>query len=761
MQMPEQRTIRVFLSTVSDEFRVYRDQLRSDLTRPNVEVKVQEDFKDLGGVTLENLDAYIKACDAVIHLLGDMTGAAAGTFSTRAILDEYPDLLGKLPPLAEAVEKGIPISYTQWEAWLALYHDKALLIAKADNAAPRGPAYAPTDASCAAQQAHLARLAAVERYPGSVFMSPDNLASQIAYTKILDLLARAQSTSDHFSGNDVAKILGPPVMMALGTLLTWLTARQSAALGSALTALLSILGGISALAISLIYGRYFGILGATKGSPERESYVRLRASLAKGGIAARLYADRLTRFIDAVDRFFGDAGMANRSLFPHAFGLKKPAALWTPRAFDRCLFLALVYPIATIFIIWALSGHAAQAESALGLEANLSGWSRCLIAACAAFQGFMIWSLSRRKRQKSVAWNYAAVAMDTRVAASIDAVIVVGAVAGAAALTVLFGSAGAGALAFGIAVVAAVARAGRVAGAMAVAVAIPVAIALAFGLGGAPQSTVAVAAAIAAASGLGILLLCAIAIKLEALGVFFLLFIPAAIVACLVGVGLLLPLTTWPHIGPLLLFQGLLTLINAPFNWASIGMTRALLRRGLELGGVWPYFLALADAILAALIVALLALVMVITVQGFNGLVANGGSAPFMPLDQLLDGIAENPAAAEYWWIYALLLASMIPSLINLMIGGASLIGGAPGIPSLILRFMPKARAVPAFDRTWIAVVLTLQTFLGAILGAGAGAFLVVVLTVYVMPHAGLSLLEQARTVAALDLPMRVYQFFD
>jgi hypothetical protein len=39
---------KIFLSTVSDEFRAYRDQLRSDLTRPNVEVKVQEDFKDQG-----------------------------------------------------------------------------------------------------------------------------------------------------------------------------------------------------------------------------------------------------------------------------------------------------------------------------------------------------------------------------------------------------------------------------------------------------------------------------------------------------------------------------------------------------------------------------------------------------------------------------------------------------------------------------------------------------------------------------------------
>jgi hypothetical protein len=49
----------IFLSTVSDEFLAYRDQLRSDLTRHNVEVKVQEDFNDLGGDTLDKLDVYI------------------------------------------------------------------------------------------------------------------------------------------------------------------------------------------------------------------------------------------------------------------------------------------------------------------------------------------------------------------------------------------------------------------------------------------------------------------------------------------------------------------------------------------------------------------------------------------------------------------------------------------------------------------------------------------------------------------------------
>jgi hypothetical protein len=45
--------VNIFLSAVSDEFLAYRDQLRTDLTRHNVEVKVQGDFKDTGGTTLD------------------------------------------------------------------------------------------------------------------------------------------------------------------------------------------------------------------------------------------------------------------------------------------------------------------------------------------------------------------------------------------------------------------------------------------------------------------------------------------------------------------------------------------------------------------------------------------------------------------------------------------------------------------------------------------------------------------------------------
>jgi hypothetical protein len=91
-------SVKIFLSTVSDEFRLYRDWLRKDLTRHNVEVGVQEDFKDLGRGRLDELDTYIAACDAVVHLVGDMTGAAPGKRDVGALLAKYSGLTGDLPP---------------------------------------------------------------------------------------------------------------------------------------------------------------------------------------------------------------------------------------------------------------------------------------------------------------------------------------------------------------------------------------------------------------------------------------------------------------------------------------------------------------------------------------------------------------------------------------------------------------------------------------------------------------------------------------
>jgi hypothetical protein len=181
----------------------------------------------------------------------------------------------------------------------------------------------------------------------------------------------------------------------IGAVIGWLPGGLTSAIGSPLAVLLTAVGGISGLAFSLMYKRYIGVLGAgggRKGYPARDAYEGLRASLSGGNLASRLYADWLTKFLDVVDRFFGDAGKAGQTLFPRAFGLKTPAPLWTAPAFDRCLLLALIYPIVTIFVIWAVSGHVGSAGGALQLSPDISGWRRGISAGGVGISVLIVWN---------------------------------------------------------------------------------------------------------------------------------------------------------------------------------------------------------------------------------------------------------------------------------------------------------------------------------------------------------------------------------
>jgi len=439
-----------------------------------------------------------------------------------------------------------------------------------------------------------------------------------------------------------------------------------------------------------------GYGGGRKGYLARDRYDRLRESLSGGNLASRLCSDWLARFLDEVDRFFGDASMADRTLFAHAFGLETPVPLWTASAFDRCLSLALIYPIAAIFVIWVVSGHVGPAEIPLGLQAYTAAWQRELAAGLIGFSVPLF-----HRSLMFILWQVAI------------------AFAGAVTFAVAFANAGAFAVA------------GVVAGAFVVAGAVTISNDL--------------------------------AVQNHRQGIFLLLFLFAAIIACLGAAALLSHFETWVLIGPLLLFLGLLTLLNAPFDWISLGMTRALLRRGLELGGWWPYLLALADGLAAAAIVVPLSIAMVIGVQAFDHLAEFGGGPDkrVLPLAPLLDGIAANPWAPTYWWVYALLLSTMIPSLISLMIGGASLFRGIPGLAALLLRVIPADKAaMPMSDRAWLALVLTCQVFAGAFLGMAAQALLAIGVISYILPWLGLGLLDTAREVAAFDLPTRMLRLW-
>jgi hypothetical protein len=186
-------SVKLLLSCVSDEFAAYRDALRGALTRPNVEVKVQEDFKALGGDTLNMLEEYIEQCDAVVHFVGEMTGSTPAASSVDDLLRRRPELEARLS------EKGLDrdalksLTYTQWEAWLAIGLDKNLLIVEPAEGVTRGPDYSASPASRVAQAQHLDRLGAIDRYPRSPFKSADNLVAQIFGSVVIDALVKASA----------------------------------------------------------------------------------------------------------------------------------------------------------------------------------------------------------------------------------------------------------------------------------------------------------------------------------------------------------------------------------------------------------------------------------------------------------------------------------------------------------------------------------------------------------------------------------------
>jgi hypothetical protein len=186
--------VQLFLSTVSAEFLSYRDALRPKLQRPNVTIHVQEDFIPTGTETLDKLDLYIRDCDAIVHLVGDRTGAWAEAPTLQTVKARYPDLVERLPVLKHSIETGEPpLSFTQWEAYLAVYHRKPLVIAVAAPRAPRDGNLAIDPQLRAAQQAHLERLRQLGRYPEITFTDKNDLIAEVLCSTVLDLLVKAES----------------------------------------------------------------------------------------------------------------------------------------------------------------------------------------------------------------------------------------------------------------------------------------------------------------------------------------------------------------------------------------------------------------------------------------------------------------------------------------------------------------------------------------------------------------------------------------
>jgi tetratricopeptide (TPR) repeat protein len=189
--MPE-TTVNIFISAVSDEFASYRKALYKFMDGRGATVKIQERFVQNGHPTLSLLNSYIAKCDAVIHLVGDRTGKSdkhgiPGPENLKSLFDKLPDLLSRLGLTQSDLGS---ISYTQWEALLAIYHNKPLFIAKPKEKARRDNPPLEGEAreyQRNLQSQHLKRLRRLERHVAFEFINRFELVTHIQ-TNVSEIL---------------------------------------------------------------------------------------------------------------------------------------------------------------------------------------------------------------------------------------------------------------------------------------------------------------------------------------------------------------------------------------------------------------------------------------------------------------------------------------------------------------------------------------------------------------------------------------------
>ena len=514
----------------------------------------------------------------------------------------------------------------------------------------------------------------------------------------------------------------------------------------------------------LVFRHYHAILGGegiARGS-RRQAYDDLRESLTAGGTPARLYANWLERALHLVEDFFGEAHATERSSLQQVIGLSRPAALWTAPALDRCILFAFIYPQALLFLGWLMSGRAGRAEIVLGLVSEADPLRRYIAMAalaigaiayakcCKVIRCNPLHQPAPIRRLRFGLWFLALAAGGLITDAFLGhgpsavggAVIVsssvVGAVAGDVLLAMLSGS---------------------------VAALVGIFVSLHFG-----TFAAGIAASMAcAAIGFGATAFGGkdsgwqrLRMRLRFNYVFWWIFLAVSI-AVYIGLARWLPQSpAWPVIGPILLFYGLLPALNAPFLWFSVGLTRALLWLGIERKGWWPYFYALIDAAAAVLVMMLLVGVMVVAIQTLNLMAVKGGGEAILPVAPLLhavfNSLKENSFEPEHWWAYTLLVSGMIPSLINLTIGGFSLLRGIPIVSKHLYAYLPGDHNVAPQTRHWISLVLAVQVMAGACL-AFAAQFILLPWWIfgYVLPGLGFGVLKFALGIEAFDLPQRIF----
>jgi hypothetical protein len=121
----------------------------------------------------------------------------------------------------------------------------------------------------------------------------------------------------------------------------------------------------------------------------------------------------------------------------------------------------------------------------------------------------------------------------------------------------------------------------------------------------------------------------------------------------------------------LILFIGVLPLINGLADFASTGLTRHLLRRSLRTSGRWE---AAADLIGGAAICLLLGCAIIAFIE-FTPLVDQTRLAN---LPQIFADLADPATRGQYWWLLVMLASTLIPTALHLHLALATAVRYVP-----------------------------------------------------------------------------------
>ena len=364
---------------------------------------------------------------------------------------------------------------------------------------------------------------------------------------------------------------------------------------------------------------------------------------------ATIYGDYLNRALDRVDRWL------TPSVAPSSEASQRAARRpWSWPLMDVALRLALVYPLLSLILGWVIGGFDGRIGD-FQITPQGRAWERLSVFAiysCVAFASFRFFS------DRSIYLKYHYLNLDILASAilAVFGLFILGASAGFGAFIIIVSIGFYGVLSISFTTIASLLIsyfwlyeniqaillsffAGLI---LAIALALPVAL-------------------IAQRSRYG---LSAYFILISFLVAALSFIIPAA--------------SPLPHAShALVLLAALLPLLNAMFDFFSIGLTRWLLRRGANTGGRGALFWALADLAAAAVLFALLGVTLITYVEWLNERML----APLVDFAALFADIRGEPRA--YWWLYVTIFTTLLPTLAHLVLASFS----------FIIAFMPERAA--------------------------------------------------------------------